>query len=74
MDYVRKRYGVPAKRGGQVEYTSQLDGERMRGTICGASGGRLHIRFGDNKRTFSFHPTWQLDYLDDAGNVIWRST
>lgn len=62
--WVRKRYCVPAKVGGRVEYT----GERkpQLGTICGASGGHLSIRLDGVKHSMPFHPTWELRYLDEA--------
>lgn len=72
MEYVRTCYGVPAKRGMEVEYLAH-DGELMRGRIVGSSGGRLRIRLGNNKRAMSFHPAYRLDYLGADGAVLWRS-
>jgi hypothetical protein len=57
LDYIRKYYSVPARRGGRVAYT----GER---TICGARGSHLSIRLDGCKHTMPFHPTWELRYLD----------
>ncbi len=62
MAYIRKTYGVPAKRGGRVEYTGR--GKPELGTICGAAGAHLSIRLDGIKHTMTFHPTWKLRYLD----------
>lgn len=63
VGYVRKAYGVPARRGGRVEYTG--DGKPKLGTIKSASGGHLNIQLDGVKNTVPFHPTWKLRYLDD---------
>lgn len=65
MAYIRKAYGVPAKRGGRVEYTG--DGRSEFGTIAGANGAHLSIRLDGLKHTMLFHPTWRLRYLDETG-------
>lgn len=65
LDYIRRTYNVPAKRGGKVEYLSR-DGERTVAVIVGSSGYRLRVRFGDNKHTSTMHPTWRLKYLPDG--------
>jgi hypothetical protein len=64
INWVRKRYGVPAKRGGRVEYTGGKTPEQ--GTIVAARGGYLRIRFDGMEYThpLPFHPTWELRYLD----------
>jgi hypothetical protein len=62
--YVRKYYGVPAKRGGRVEYTGC--GKSELGTITSANGAHLNIRLDGVKHTMPFHPTWKLRYLDAA--------
>ena len=64
LEYVRKYYGVPAKRGGRVEYTG--DDKPELGTICGASGAHLSIRLDGKKHPMPFHPTWKLRYLSSA--------
>ncbi len=63
MDWIRKTYRVPAKRGGRVEYTG--DGCAEMGTIRSARGGRLMIQLEGVRHTMPFHPTWRLRYLDD---------
>lgn len=62
MAWVRKYYGVPAKRGGRVEYTGY--GRSQLGTIVSASNGRLNIRLDGVKHATPFHPTCDLRYLD----------
>lgn len=62
LEYIRQTYGVPAKRGGRVEYT----GGRVpiKGTILGAAlGGRLSVRLDGSKYSGWFHPTWHIRYL-----------
>lgn len=61
MQYVRKAYGVPAKRGGRVIYTGC--GQKEYGTIRSASNGRLNIQLDGIKHTMPFHPTWKLHYI-----------
>ena len=64
MDYIRNSYGVPAKRGGRIEY-KHPNPPRM-GTIVGTRGARLRIRLDGDKHAGSYHPTWELRYLDAA--------
>lgn len=67
MEWIRSQYGVPAKRGGRVEYTpceGSKDAPGKRGTITGANGGHLLIRLDGEKHSRPYHPTWQLRYLD----------
>lgn len=64
MEYIRRYYGVPAKRGGRVRYTP--DGNRYlahEGVIVGSRGAHLRVRMGDEKKAGSYHPTWQIEYL-----------
>lgn len=61
MEYIRKTYDVPAKRGGRVEYTGR--GRSDFGTIRSARGGYLRIQIDGFKHALSFHPTWKLRYL-----------
>lgn len=65
MDYIRRTYSVPAKRGGRVEYLAS-DGELMEGTITGAVEGYLRIRLDGAKHSGRYHPTWALKYLPDG--------
>ena len=62
MDYIRRYYGVPAKRGGRVRYTG--DGTPKLGTITGTQGPHLVIRLDGERRTYGYHPMWRLEYLE----------
>jgi hypothetical protein len=61
MDWVRRAYDVPAKRGMRVKYTGE--GRDELGTIRSASNGRLNIQLDGVKHTMPFHPLWKLEYL-----------
>jgi hypothetical protein len=64
MKWVRKNYGVRAKRGMRVLYTGC--GKREYGTIrSAASGGHLNIQLDGVRHTMPFHPTWELHYQPD---------
>ena len=63
MEWVRKNYGVPAKRGGRVEYNGSRSGPRL-GTIIASVGPHLRIRLDGDKDALIYHPTWELRYLD----------
>lgn len=64
LEWVRSSYGVPARRGGRVEYTGK--GKSQMGTITGASGSHILIRLDEVGFPQPFHPTWSLRYLDAA--------
>lgn len=57
MQYIRRTYGVPAKRGGRVTYKGKP------GMITGSSGQYLRIRIDGQKATRRYHPTWEIVYL-----------
>lgn len=61
MDWIRKTYNVPARRGGRVIYSG--NGEAKYGTIRSASGQYLKIQLDGAKSAMRFHPTWELRYL-----------
>lgn len=61
-EYVRSRYGVPAKRGGFVRFTGDPAGEKY-AKIVGFNNGRLRVRFEDEKHISTLHPTWEVEYL-----------
>jgi len=65
LDYIRRAYKVPAKRGGRVEYLAS-DGELMEGTITGSRAGHLRVRLDGNTHSTNFHPTYGLKYLPDG--------
>jgi len=57
MDYIRRTYQVPAKRGGRIKYKGKL------GTITGSRGGYLRIRLDGESWINSYHPTFAIEYL-----------
>ena len=61
MAWVRKYYGVSAKRGGRVRYTGE--GRDEFGTIRSATNGRLNIQWDSLPHAYPVHPTWELEYL-----------
>lgn len=63
MARARKWYEVPAKRGGRVAYTG--GGKRELGTIRSARDCRLNIQLDGYSHTMPFHPTWELEYLQE---------
>ena len=68
MQYIRKTYGVPAKRGGRVEYTSDAK-FTTQGVITGSSGPYLRIKLDINRVSLRFHPkTDGLVYLPKANS------
>ena len=60
MEYVRKYYGVPAKRGMKVTYTG--GSKPKTGVITSAPGAKLMIRMDGMKFSRRYHPTWELTY------------
>ena len=66
MDYIRRTYNVPAKRGGRVIYTD-ANGKAWPGVITAARSGRLLVRLDDNlprsRARAKLHPTWQVEYM-----------
>lgn len=66
MERIRKRYGVPAKRGARVRYTGEGKDKPELGTVTSAHGHHLRIRLDGHKHTHIFHPTWELEYLEAA--------
>jgi hypothetical protein len=67
MAYVRKYYGVPAKRGGRIEYTGGRTARQ--GVITSATNGRINVRFDGDTFTSHMHPTWEIRYLEAKGGV-----
>lgn len=61
MEYVRKTYGVPAKRGGRVIAKDGM-GRTTTGTITGARSGYLRIRLDGWGYSQNYHPT-TVEYL-----------
>jgi len=63
MEYIRKIYGVPAKRGGKVMIVSSRDGDiSFEGTIVASKRNYLRIRLL-NGHIGTYHPTDHIEYL-----------
>lgn len=66
MAWIRKQYGVPAKRGGRLCFTD-TDGVKFYGTITSARNGRLRVLVDDRipgyRGRILLHPTWNITYL-----------
>lgn len=65
MEYIRRVYGVPAKRGMRVVFDG--NGQNMAGTITGSSGQYLLIRITGQQQSKLFHPTWSIRYITPDG-------
>jgi hypothetical protein len=61
MEYIRKTYNIPAKRGKRIRFHGHD------GVITGSLGCRLRARFGGIS-TALLHPTWDIEYLPDEEN------
>lgn len=55
MEWVRRNYAVPAKRGGRVRFFG------VEGTITSATH-YLRVRMDDGRKVL-LHPTWKVHYL-----------
>lgn len=64
MDYIRKTYGLTVKVGDRVAYTGGT--KPLYGTVCGARGAYLRVRADGQKRSWLFHPGWELAALPRA--------
>ena len=63
MDYIRRTYGVPARRGGRIKFRP-CQGLEKEGFVVAASGQYIRVRFADMRRTVLLHPTWRVEYVD----------
>ncbi len=65
MRYIRDTYKVPAKCGGRLRFTP--DGNQLlahEGVIVGSRGAYLRVRMENQKRVGTYHPTWEIEYLE----------
>lgn len=65
LAWIRKTYGVPAKRGGRIRFT--LGRKVWGGTIKSAKNGRLSVQLDESRKSchgrMILHPTWNVEYL-----------
>lgn len=64
--YVRRMYGVPARRGMRVT----VDGGRYQGEIVSFPDAYLGVRLDGEKTTSRFHPTWRITYHVAPGRDV----
>ncbi len=66
MEYIRTRYGVPAKRNGKLRFTDSY-GTVIDCEIKSAKGGYLKVltlvKVAEYNRRLTLHPTWNVEYL-----------
>lgn len=55
LPYIRRTYGVPAKRGMRVQYGDSKNAAQ--GTIVGSRNAWLRIRWDGSGRVSTWHPT-----------------
>ncbi|WP_230519751.1 hypothetical protein [Salinispora arenicola] len=60
MAYIRRHYGVPAKRGVRIIANGRP------GTITSTDGARLRVRLTGDTRSTVHHPTWRVQYPEAA--------
>lgn len=70
MAYIRRTYGVPARRGGRLTYTDS-DGVKFHCTIKSATtSGHLMVLVDDRipgyRGRMKLHPTWNVEYHEAA--------
>jgi len=65
LPYIRKYYGVPAKRGGRVAWKTATMPQEMVGTITSARGARIMVRPDTGGRRLQLHPTCDIRYLEN---------
>lgn len=68
MDYIRRTYGVPARRGDRIIYGGIT--APIAGTITMADGAYLRVRFDGWKKSVRLHPTWRITYLPSEQNGL----
>lgn len=66
LEYIRKRYGVPAKRGMRVI----ADG--MPGVITSFKDSHICVRLDGDRRSHKWHPTWRMIYLGENGETLFN--
>lgn len=67
MDYIRRTYGVPARRGMTVTICGE--GTRFPARIVGSHGQYLRLLIPGGKRSYLYHPTDALEYPAPAATA-----
>lgn len=70
MDYIRRAYDVPARRGARLLFIgggpdpeSDDKVKTLAGTIVGSRGQYLRVRMDGEASIRTLHPTWRVEYL-----------
>lgn len=72
VDRMAREHEVPLKVGCTIRYFG--DAEPFDAIVIGAVNRRiLHVRILSNDNECMLEPDWAIQYLDDAGKVIWSS-
>lgn len=72
VDRMAREHDVPLKIGCTVRYFG--DSEPFDAIVIGAVNRRImHVRILSNDNECMLEPDWAIQYLDDAGHVIWSS-
>ena len=61
MEYIRKTYDVPAKRGVKIKYTGGI--KPIFGKIVGSTHAYIRVKMEETQKIIKFHPTWKIEYL-----------
>jgi hypothetical protein len=72
LEWIRRRFDVPARRSVRVRYTARCDGEELDGVIVSSKGGRLLVKFDGSKYTTPCHPKYRLTYYPTSKEDISR--
>lgn len=62
LEYIRGYYQVPAFKGRKVKYKG------TEGKIKGGKGPYLVLEFADKTMNGQYHPTWEIEYLENVGS------
>jgi hypothetical protein len=61
LEYIRRTYGVPAKRGAAVRFKPDSRDRAETGKVIGSKGALLRVRLEGHKRIALCHPTWAME-------------
>lgn len=59
LDYIRRQYGVPAKKGQRVIALGHP------GVITGSLDAYIRVRLDGQSKSRVYHPTWRVEYIAD---------
>jgi hypothetical protein len=61
LEYIRDYYRVPAFKGAKVKFKG------IEAVIKGGKGQYLDLAFTDKSMNGPYHPTWEIEYLENGG-------